>query len=242
MRSDRVREIARIIAQARSRKTGLKIIILYGGGSFGHPLAHRYRLIDQRLSAHAFTGVGHTASAMRDLGNRLAAVFLEAGIPIMPLQTSSFVSVRRGRVHFANFSMIQTILKNGGVPLFGGDVAFKDSTHSTIISADSLAVELARMLTAVKLLFATDTDGVYAAFPPRKDERPLISLNRAELRNLLKKQRVADIGTDVTGGMLGKLRALLAARNTTATIFGGNSLGSLAAVLKGKRRGTRITL
>lgn len=238
----RAKEIAREIARARSTGVCSRLILLYGGGSFGHPLAHRYRLANQPLSAHTLMGVGHTVSAMRELGTRLALLLLDAGVPAVPLQTSSFADVRRGRLYFSDISILETILQNGGVPLLGGDVAFSDYIRTTIVSADTLAVEFARKLKKARLFFATDTDGVYAAFPPRAGERPLAILDRTRIKKLLKAEQPNNAGTDVTGAMPGKLRALLELRNTTAMIFNGNTRESLVAILKGKGQGTRVLL
>jgi isopentenyl phosphate kinase len=240
--SARAKEIVREVARVRPHMKRSRLIVLYGGGSFGHPLAHRYRLLDRPLSLHTLMGVGHTVSQMRELGTRLAMLFLEAGIPVLPLQTSSFTYVRRGHLHFSGLSILETVLENGGVPLFGGDVAFSDSTRTAIVSADALAVELARKFKNPRLFFATDTDGVYAVFPPRANERPLAVLDRAGVRKLLKTQKITATDTDVTGAMPGKLRALLSVRNTTTMIFNGNTRGSLGKILRGERLGTRIVL
>ncbi|MEK7098872.1 MAG: isopentenyl phosphate kinase [Patescibacteria group bacterium] len=235
----RAQEIAREVARARLKKKG-HLIILYGGGSFGHPLAYRHRLRDRSLSVEALVGAGYTISSMRELGNHLAALFLDVGIPVVPLQTSSFVSMRRGRLHFSH-TMIETILKNGGVPLLGGDVVFSDR-RTAIASADTLAAKLAKKFKKTRLFFATDVDGVYTAFPPRINERPIAVLDRVTLKNLLKRPRANNEGTDVTGAMQGKLRALLDVHSTTAMIFNGNTRGVIVEVLSGKKKGTQIRL
>lgn len=238
----RAKEIAREIARARSTGAYSRLILLYGGGSFGHPLAHRYQLVNQPLSARTLIGVGRTISAMRELGTQLVELFLDVGIPAVPLQTSSFTGVRRSHLHFSDISILETILQNGGVPLLGGDVAFLGHTRTTIVSADWLAVELARTFKNARLFFATDTDGVYAAFPPRVGERPFATLTRAQIKNFLAADHPRNLGTDVTGAMPGKLRALLDLRGRTAVIFNGNIKGAFVDVLKDKKRGTQIIL
>lgn len=242
LRTRRIKEIAREIVRVRAKKGNPRLILLYGAGSFAHPLAHRYRLLDSPLSADTLEGVGYTVSATRELGTRLCLLLLEAGIPVVPLQTSSFTSVRRGRLHFTDLSILQTVLKKGGVPLLGGDVVFSNGERTAIASADRLAVALAKKLKPARLFFASDTDGVYSTFPPRKGEYPITKLNRTEIQNLLKTQHLKTMRTDVTGAMPGKLNALLDARGTTATIFNGNTKGTLADVLLGKRHGTQIIL
>lgn len=242
LRTRRIREIAHEIARVRSKKRDLRLILLHGAGSFAHPLAHRYRLLDRALSADALEGVGHTILATRELGNHLCGALLNAGIPAVPLQTSSFMRVRRGRLYFTNFSILETILNDGGIPLLGGDVVFSDKARTAIASADGIAVLLAKKLKKTRMYFASDTDGVYASFPPRKGEHSLATLDRAGIKSLLENQSLRAVRTDVTGAMLGKLLALLGARDTVATIFNGNTRGVLADVLLGKKRGTRVVL
>ena len=241
-RARRVKEIANEIAKVRSKMPNIRLVILYGGGSFGHPLAHRFKLLDQILSKSTFTGIGYTLAAMRELGTRLSISLLDVGLPVVPLQTSSFAGMQYGRLRFTDLSILETILECGGIPLLGGDVVFSDRTRSMIASADMLAVELARKLSRVRLFFATDTDGVYASFPPRLGQRPLATIDRQEIRALLKTQRPKTGRTDVTGAMPGKLHALLPLRDTTVMIFSGNTRGVIADVLSGKKRGTCVTL
>lgn len=238
----RIKGIAREIAQVRSKKRDLQLILLYGAGSFGHPLAHRYLLLNRSLSRRTLMGVGCTVAATRELGTRLCVLLLEAGIPVVPLQTSSFVCVRRGRLQFTDLSILETILKKGGVPLLGGDVVFSDQKRTAIASADGLAVALAKKCKKAHLYFATDIDGVYATFPPRKGEHPLTKLDRTAIKAFLKTKLLKTVRTDVTGAMPGKLRALLDVKGATAVIFNGTTHGALAGVLSGKKRGTEVVL
>lgn len=242
LRVRRIREIAREIANVRVKNPRLKCILLYGGGSFGHPLAHRYRLVGRSLSRRSLVGVGHTIAAMRELGTRISRILLDAGIPAVPLQTSSFMRVHHDRLRFCDFTIIETILAHGGVPLLGGDVAFSDCRRITIVSADRIAVELFRRFRRAKMLFATGTDGVYATYPPRTYGRPLSALDRRSIHKMLKLGSSSATSTDVTGAMWGKLRALLNARNTTALIFNGNARAVFSRVLSGRKEGTIVSL
>src|SRR5258708_2350151 len=91
IRTSQVKRLAREVA----RSTHSPLILLYGGGSFGHPLAHKYRLSGLALSKDALIGAGRTTSAMRRLGDALATIFLDVGVPLVPLQTSTLVREER---------------------------------------------------------------------------------------------------------------------------------------------------
>ncbi len=242
LRTRRVKEIAREIKRALTNDKDMQLILLYGAGSFAHPLAHHYKLADCHLSKHTLQGVGYTIASVRELGTNVARIFLETGIPVIPHQSSSLAFIEKGRLRFTNLAVIRDILNNGGIPLLGGDVVISDHTRTAIASADALAVELAKTLGNGRLLFASDTDGVYETFPPKKGEKPLKHLDRSSLKKILTGMHSKHSRTDVTGAMPGKLRALLNTRGTTATIFNGNTPGVVAEVLSGKKRGTEITL
>lgn len=237
VRTRRVRQIAREIAGASRH-----LILLYGGGSFGHPLAHQYKLSGKVLSKSSIVGIAKTISAMRTLGNALADIFLAEGVPVVPLQTSSFVREQKGRLIITNHALIEDILSHGGVPMFGGDVVIADRRRTVIASADRLAAELARHFRSHNILFATDVDGVYKKFPARANELPLSVILRKELKVMAAKKIAGKNSLDVTGAMGGKLRALLSLRNCTVTIFNGLCRGVLCKVLRGEAQGTRIVL
>lgn len=245
IRTSHVKRLAREIARVRLNRNSISrtpLILLYGAGSFGHPLAHRYRLSERALSIGALTGAAKTISAMRKLGTALAEIFLEEGVPVIPLQTSSFVRGRSGKLVIANYSLIEDILSNGGIPMFGGDVIITDRRRTAIASADWLASELAQYFHSRKLFFATDVDGVYKKFPPRAYGVPLNVIRRKELRTMATSQTIRNGALDVTGAMIGKLRSLLSLRNCNVVIFNGLLRNVLAEVLCGKIHGTRIEL
>ncbi|OGG71844.1 hypothetical protein A3E65_02815 [Candidatus Kaiserbacteria bacterium RIFCSPHIGHO2_12_FULL_56_13] len=73
----RVREIKRLAREIAKAHRGRPLILLYGGGSFGHPLARQYRLSGRALSRGAFFGLGKTSAAMRVLGEVLAGALMD---------------------------------------------------------------------------------------------------------------------------------------------------------------------
>ena len=238
VQTHQVKRLAReIVRNSRS-----PLILLYGAGSFGHPLAHKHRLSGRALSTDALTGMGETISFVRKLGGVLADIFLGEGVPVVPLQTSSFVREEKGRLITTNYFLIEDILSHGGVPMFGGDVLIADHRRTVIVSADALASELVRHFHSRKLLFATDVDGVNKKFPARAGEQPLSMISRNELRMMVASNTSKESARDVTGAMVGKLRSLLPLRNCAVTIFSGLLPNVLASVLRDEPQGTRITL
>src|SRR3989344_5934115 len=174
----RIEGIADTLRNFLRKQPTTGLILLHGGGSFGHPLAHRYHIAGKALGRRNWRGVARTTNAMRDLATRLTDIFLRAGIPVIPLHTMSMAALTRGRVTLANPGLIKTILATNGIPLLGGDVAIADEMRSHIISADALAGAFAKIIPDAVVLFATDVPGVFPTFPPAPRERPIPLLDR----------------------------------------------------------------
>jgi len=245
VRTRLIKRLAREIAHVRSNKVAKQhppLILLYGAGSFGHPLAHKYRLLGRTLSIETLVGMAKTTSTVCKLGIALTDIFLEEGVSVVPLQTSSFVQEQKGKLVITNYPLIEDILSHGGIPMFGGDVIIADRRRTAIVSADTLASELVQHFRSQKLLFATDVNGVYKRFPAQNHEKPLSVISRKELQVMTTSHVVKKIALDVTGAMAGKLRALLPLRNCTVTIFNGLFPNTLTKVLRDEMLGTRIVL
>lgn len=241
LRRSLIEHIAKELSLAFKKKLLSRIILLHGAGSIGHPLAHRYRLVNQPFTASRLIGMGKTINAMRSLTTSLADILLKAGLPVIPFQTSTFVKKQGERLVFTDTSIIKIILKHHGIPLLGGDIVINNNkTH--IGSADILAVQLAKHFPKAKLLFATDIGGVYKKFPPLAPSKPLVRITRTQLQKLILEDKTTITPYDVTGAMIGKLKALLALRKRTAVIFNGLNPQVFSDILRGKIRGTTIQL
>jgi isopentenyl phosphate kinase len=93
---------------------------------------------------------------------------------------------------------------------------------------------LAKEFKPSRVIFCADVDGVYDADPKKHpDARLLKSVNEDSLR-LLKDETSY---TDVTGGMVGKLRNMMRMADLGAEIMviNGFAEGRLSAALKGER-------
>ena len=245
VRTSCVKRLAREIAHIyfdKTCKTRPQLILLYGAGSFGHPLAHKHQLSERALSVDALTGTAKTISSVHKLGITLTDIFLKERVPTVPLQTSSFMRQHNGKLIITNYSLIEDILSHGGIPLLGGDVIIADHQHTTIASADAIASELAQHFHSRKLFFATDVNGVYEKFPTRTCESPLRLISKKKLQAMCVKNKAKKSSLDVTGAMAGKLHSLLPLRNCTVTIFNGILPNTLEKALCGETLGTRIIL
>jgi isopentenyl phosphate kinase len=244
-RTNVVKRIAQELAYAYQRRPQLKLIILHGAGSFAHPLVFKHKLKNRRLTNSSLPHVGRVVNNLRELGSLIAKICLQFDLPVIPLQTSSLAEVEEKKLLIKNLPIIETIIKRGGIPLFGGDMVAGKDGRSYVASADDLAVLLARHFKNSEVLFATDVDGVYKHFPQRKGVKPLRHIGRKELLNLIDKGFAPDVAKkyDVTGEMSGKLKKILQLRRKKVVIFNGQKPGLLPKALLAKKvPGTTILL
>ena len=239
-----VKKAAKELSLALKRKPGPKLILLHGAGSFGHPLVYKYRLKNQKLKIASFNHIGQVVRQLRDLGNELTKIFIAQGLPLVPLQTSSLFIRNKGKTILKNFSVIETILKGGGIPLLGGDLTL-GGDRVYVLSADEISVLLAKRIKNSQLFFATDVEGVYKSFPPLKGEKAIELLQGQELKLFLEKNTaLTTLGKhDVSGDVLGKLKQLTFLKNNKAFIFNGQKPHLISKALKGEKvKGTTIFL
>ncbi len=113
---------------------GFNVILVHGGGSFGHYEASREDTLRRT----------RTAIAMHDLNLRVTRVLLEEGIAAFPLPGRCF-----------SLDKVLEVLDNDLVPVIYGDIL----PNGNIISGDDITLTLARHF-KVRALFAVDVDGV----------------------------------------------------------------------------------
>ena len=221
-----VAAIAQDIAAFRSKNPDVRIVLLHGAGSFGHPLAHRYGLVRGRPTPTRMIGAAQTIASMRTFGNMLSEIMWKEKLPVVPLQTSAMVPIGRGD------AMIERLLQVNAIPMLNGDVVLRNGM-TDIMSADEQVIALVNTLKPSKIAFLTDVDGVYRRFPPTGGERPMKKISRSDVRVLLLGMKRTLTSTDVTGGMQGKLTALLGLRNVRVIMCNGKRPHALLRALGG---------
>ncbi len=174
------------------------LIIVHGAGTYGHPLAKEYNLNMGYRDPSSLEGFVKTSSSVRQLNSKVVEILNEIGLPCIGIPAGIVFRTRRGIIESVDLDPFLASLDIGVTPVTCGDVTFDRTLKFTVLSGDSIAVYLARKLSAKTLVFATDVDGVYNY---RDNERQIIKeLKRgAHLRI-----HYRDIG-DATGGMANKI-------------------------------------
>lgn len=235
---DNIRRISEEIATSRARG----LILIHGGGSFGHPLAEEYGIQRGIHSEEQLIGVSKIHGAMVALNRMVVEALTDQGVPAMGISPSSFIIAEGGRIGPADFEVISTLADRGIIPVLYGDIVLDRAMGFSIISGDQLASRIAVDLKASRLLFGVDVDGVYTSNPRIAPEARLIErLPTMKIKDALKAGEA--LTTDVTGGMLGKVSeaSRAAEAGVEVLIFNATRPENTYRALKGESiRGTVI--
>jgi isopentenyl phosphate kinase len=203
-----------------------EIVLVHGGGSFGHHHASEHGITSE-TGSHDAAGALAVHDAMRRLNDAVLAALHKRDVPALPVHPLS-AAARDGDGELSLSTPVETMLAEGFVPTVQADVIAHTGEGVTVVSGDELVVELATQLEA-------DRVGLCAGVPGVFDSDGEV-IERIESFAAVRDALGGSDATDVTGGMSAKVRALLEL-GAPASIFG---LGGLEEFLAGESPGTRV--
>jgi isopentenyl phosphate kinase len=203
------------------------LVVVHGGGSFGHHHADRHGITTTAGSRDP-DAIREIHRAMTRLNAAVVEALDDAGVPAIPITPLSTAYRDEDASLTVPVGQLTATLGEGFIPVLHGDVVIHEGHGATVLSGDELLVHLAEALDA-------DRVGVCSAVPGVYDDKGTVidaisSID--EVGGVLGESEA----TDVSGGMAGKVRELLAL-NADAFVF---DLEGLRAFLEGDRPGTRI--
>lgn len=223
---DALDRAAEIVDEALSDGAAERIVIVHGGGSFGHYHASEHGVSTEEgtRDPEAVLAI-HTAMTTlnRFVVDRLTARDVPA-VPVSPLSAAhrdveGALSLPAGAV--------ETLLEEGFIPVLHGDLIAHAGAGTTVLSGDEIVASLAASLDA-------DRIGVCSTVPGVLDDGDVI--DRIERYEDVADALGGSAATDVSGGMAGKVSELLAT-DPPASVF---DLDGLADFLAGDDPGTTI--
>ena len=225
------------LAEEIKRAKVEQLILIHGGGSFGHPLAKKYKIREGFKDATQIVGFSETRQAMTQLNKIVLDALIREGVPAVTVQPSAFITTDNGRIKHMKTEAIQGLLKLGVTPILYGDAVLDSTLGFTILSGDQLAAKTALELGAKRIVIGIDVDGLYTADPKADPSAQLIQrVTPKELKKLQSKISGSKV-TDVTGGMLGKTLELMPAitRGIGAIIVNALKPNNVYKALKGEK-------
>jgi len=226
-----LRRLAKELSQSRR-----PLVVVHGGGSFGHPLAAKYRLAKGFKRKEQRVGITLTRLAMNRLNTEVVYSLYSKNVPAVGVQPSACMVVKNGKIASANLSPIDQMLSIGIVPVLYGDVVFDTARGVSILSGDQLTTYLARKLNVRRVIFGVDVDGIFTANPKvDKNAKLLHEITPSNWKKL--SFSTESKVRDVTGGMKNKVEELLKLAKVGIESEVANALkpGIIARLVKGEK-------
>ena len=225
------------LAEEIARSNVNSLIIVHGGGSFGHPVAKQYEMNSGYKNSSQIIGFSKTHQAMTTLNRLIINSLIDQNIPAVEIQPSSCIITKSGRIQLMEQRPLTRLLRMGFVPVLYGDVVPDSETGFAILSGDQLVSALAIRLNADRIIIGADVDGICTADPKIDPSAKLVRhISLSELKKLRPKIGKAKV-TDVTEGMLGKIIELIPAieQEIPAIIVNAAKPNNVYKALKGEK-------
>jgi isopentenyl phosphate kinase len=197
-----IEKMANIIKELKKHN---KIIIVHGGGSFGHYWSIKYDM-HTLPSAYSDEGVSRVRESMIKLNSIIVEKFIAINLKPFSIHASSFVF---NNLHCREqiMDMMDMIKNNDLIPITYGDVIHTSGGNFSILSGDTLMNILSITLKPRFSIFTTNVDGIYDnIINGNLVPKILINKNKDLLTNDADtKIEFSNMLFDVTGGMKRKI-------------------------------------
>ena len=184
-----INNIARIIAKLK-----IPIIVVHGGGSFGHYWSVKYDM-HTKPDDYDPSGISIVHESMIHLNQIIINSMIKEGINPYTLMPSTFISGHRPVIR--KILELQNIAENGIIPVTFGDIVHIRKTKYSILSGDVIMTILAQVLHPSKVIFTLNVDGIYKNIKTKEITK--------EIRNSNRLIELSNVEADVTGGMRRKV-------------------------------------
>jgi len=199
------------------------VIIVHGGGSFGHYWSVRYNM-HTKPAKYSKKGIAIVKNSMVELNKIILSSFLKHDLNPYCLPPTDFML--GGKADFKKVKEIAKIAKDGLVPISYGDVLWHGKNKFYILSGDKIIGILAKILKPRLVIFVLNVDGVYSDMKTKKLLR--------EIKG--QKTAISKVGMDVTGGMSRKIKeaSLISKNGINVFLVNGNKPERIVNAIKGK--------
>jgi len=200
-------------------KKNFKIIIVHGGGSFGHFWSVKY---DMHTKSYPYSdqGVSVVHESMIKLNHIIIKKFIESNLKPYSIQPSAFVfngAADHTRIH----NILDMTTGNELIPITFGDVIHTSGNNFSILSGDTIMSMLCTELHPQFSIFTTNVDGLYDDMSKGEIVRE-IRVGKTDINNIFLKGETEkenpETSFDVTGGMKRKItESIQIAKSGTST-------------------------
>jgi isopentenyl phosphate kinase len=203
------------------------IVVVHGGGSFGHYWSVKYDM-HTKPAKYNKKGVSAVKNSMVELNKIILDSFLKHSLNPYCLPPTDFMF--GNKADQKRVREIEKIAKAGLVPISYGDVMWYGENKFYILSGDKIMGMLSKILKPRLVIFVLNVDGVFSDMKTKK----LLSEIKGE------KTEISEVEMDVTGGMSRKIKEAISISKSGTKVFfvNGNKPDRIVNAVKGKFEGT----
>lgn len=180
-----IEELSRVFA-----KYGYPLIVIHGGGSFGHYWSVKYEM-HTKPELYDPRGISVVHESMVALNQIVVKSMSDAGLA--PYGISSISFFEDGVVNAIKFNELVEFTRRGILPVIFGDAVHIREGRFSIVSGDSLMTRIATHLMPSRVIFTVNVDGIYKDMK-NKELVKVLNFPTNEIS-------FKDSSIDVTGGM-----------------------------------------
>jgi len=205
------------------KKVREPIIVVHGGGSFGHYWSVIYDM-HTKPAKYSKKGIAVVKNSMVELNEIILNSFLKHGLNPYCLPPTDFMF--GDKPDLKKVKEIAKIAKDGLVPISYGDVLWYGKNKFYILSGDRIMRILAKILKPRLVIFVLNVDGVYSDM---KTKKLLYEIKGQETS-------ISEVRIDVTGGMNRKITEsiMISKRGIDVFLVNGNKPERIVSAIKGK--------
>ena len=175
----------------------IPIIIVHGGGSFGHYWSVKYDM-HTKPANYDVHGVSIVHESMIALNQIIVNSMIRAGLNPYGIPPSTLITGHKPIV--TKIKQVCAMAQSKLIPVTFGDIVYVEGGKYSILSGDALMTILARVLRPLRIIFVTNVDGVYKDSLSKEIVREIQVVDERKSIEFFKTS-----GIDATGGMQRKV-------------------------------------
>ncbi len=200
------------------------IIIVHGGGSYGHYWSVKYDM-HTKGKKYDLRGVSIVKNSMIELNKIILDSMLKNKLKPYCLPPTDFMTGNKPIQK--KVKEIEKIAKSGLIPVTYGDALWYGQKKTFILSGDKIMTHIAKILKPRLCIFALNEDGLYSDLKSKKVIHELKKENPSITENKI----------DVTGGMTRKVEESINISKNGMNVFfvNGNKPKRIEQAIKNKK-------
>jgi isopentenyl phosphate kinase len=207
-----IKRLAKEIHEARQEKK-FRLIVGNGGGSYPHSVAAEYKTNEGIINQKSYEGLAKVQDAASRLNRIIVRELINSGENAVSINPSSCVVTESGEIKKFFLEPIIKLLDFDMVPVPYGDVVFDLKkgcvTLSTEIILGYIGKVLKKKYRVSRIIMCTNVNGIFTKDPNLNSDAELIQSITPKNIEKVKHYLRGSAGTDVTGGMVHKVKRMV---------------------------------